>query len=113
MSRKIPLVLSGAVMLAVASCNDSTSPPTGGGPLPSGLTLKLDPFITSGLNAPVATGGTPTLKSLADGVQQSIGQLVSGSPAAGSAGTVPSAPSVALPPLPTVPPVPSLPPIDH
>src|SRR5881398_2545014 len=53
MSRKIPLVLSGAVMLAVTSCNDSTSPPTGGGPLPSGLSLKLDPFITSGLNAPV------------------------------------------------------------
>ena len=79
----------------------------------AGITGVAGTAGTSGLNAPVATGGTPTLKSLADGVQQSIGQLVSGSPAAGSAGTVPSAPSVALPPLPTVPPVPSLPPIDH
>jgi glucose/arabinose dehydrogenase len=39
-------------MLAISACHsDATGP--GGGPLPSGLTLKLDPFITSGLSAPV------------------------------------------------------------
>src|SRR5437868_10175192 len=62
---------------------------------------------TAGINAPgaISSDVTPTLKSLQDRVQQSIGQLVSGTPAAGSVATVPS-PSLALPPLPTVPPVP-------
>jgi len=69
----------------------------------------------AGLNAPgvISSGVTPAIKSLQDRVQQSIGQLVSGTPAAGSAGTVPSAPSLPLPPVPTVPPAPSLPPIGH
>src|SRR5437763_3037952 len=70
---------------------------------------------TAGLSAPgvMSSGVTPAIKSLQDRVQQSIGQLVSGTPAAGSAGTVPSAPSLPLPPVPTVPPAPSLPPIGH
>src|SRR3989442_6064 len=69
---------------------------------------------SAGLNAAAGISSvvTPTLKSLVDRVQQSIGQLGSGTPPAGSAVTVPSA-SLPLPPLPTVPPVPSLPPIGH
>ncbi|MFL5502032.1 MAG: PQQ-dependent sugar dehydrogenase [Gemmatimonadaceae bacterium] len=53
MSRMIRVLFSGAALLAVAACNDSTAPGDGGGPLPSGLALKLDPFISSGLTAPV------------------------------------------------------------
>src|SRR3954465_1017589 len=53
MSRIIRVLLSGAVF-AAAACNDSTSPvDTGGGPLPSGLSLALTPFVTGGLTAPV------------------------------------------------------------
>src|SRR3982750_2688454 len=52
MSRIIRVLLSGAVF-AAAACNDSTSPvDTGGGPLPSGLSLALTPFVTTGLTAP-------------------------------------------------------------
>jgi len=40
-------------IVAFASCNDSTGPGGGGGPLPPGLTLALSPFVTSGLTAPV------------------------------------------------------------
>jgi glucose/arabinose dehydrogenase len=39
-------------MLALASCNDSSGPGDGGNPLPPGLTLKVDPFV-SGLSSPV------------------------------------------------------------
>jgi hypothetical protein len=49
----IRVLFSGAALLAVAACNDSTAPGDGGGPLPSGLALKLDPFISTGLTAPV------------------------------------------------------------
>jgi len=81
----------------------------------AGITGVADTAGTVGLDAPAAMSseGTPTLKSLADGAQQSIGQLVPSTPLAGKAGTGPSAPSLALPPVPTVPPVPSLPPIGH
>jgi len=45
-------VSAALVALAIAACNsDATGP--GDGPLPPGLTLKADPFITSGLSAPV------------------------------------------------------------
>ncbi len=53
MSRMMRLLWSGVAALALGSCNDSTGPDGGGGPLPSGLTLELDPFVTSGLTAPV------------------------------------------------------------
>src|SRR5205823_6437638 len=44
----------GAVALAFGACHsDSTGPGDGGNPLPPGLTLKLDPFVSSGLNSPV------------------------------------------------------------
>ena len=81
----------------------------------AGITGVADTAGTVSLDAPAAMSseGTPTLKSLADGAQQSIGQLVPSTPLAGKAGTGPSAPSLALPPVPTVPPVPSLPPIGH
>ena len=54
MSRVIRALCSSVAMLAIAACHsDATGPSDGGSPLPSGLTLKLDPFITSGLSAPV------------------------------------------------------------
>jgi len=52
--RMIRLLCSSAAVLAIAACHsDSTGPGDGGGPLPPGLTLKLDPFISAGLSAPV------------------------------------------------------------
>jgi len=54
MSRMIRLILPSIAVVAFASCNDSTGPGGGGGgPLPPGLTLALNPFVTSGLTAPV------------------------------------------------------------
>jgi glucose/arabinose dehydrogenase len=54
MSRMIRLLSASMAIVAFSSCNDSTGPGGGGGgPLPPGLTLKLDPFVASGLNAPV------------------------------------------------------------
>jgi len=53
MSRMIRLILPSMAIVAFASCNDSTGPGGGGGPLPPGLTLALSPFVTSGLTAPV------------------------------------------------------------
>jgi len=50
----IRLILPSMAVVAFASCNDSTGPGGGGGgPLPPGLTLALNPFVTSGLTAPV------------------------------------------------------------
>jgi glucose/arabinose dehydrogenase len=40
-------------MLAISACSDATGPGDGGGPLPPDLTLRLDPFISSGLTGPV------------------------------------------------------------
>ena len=52
MSRVIRTLCSSFAMLAFLACHsDATGP--GPDPLPPGLTLKLDPFITTGLNAPV------------------------------------------------------------
>jgi glucose/arabinose dehydrogenase len=53
MSRLIRLLSSSAAMLVLAACTDSTAPGDGGNPLPPGLTLQLDPFISSGLSSPV------------------------------------------------------------
>ncbi|MFL5468424.1 MAG: PQQ-dependent sugar dehydrogenase [Gemmatimonadaceae bacterium] len=54
MARAIRALCCGVVMLALGACHsDSTGPDDGGGPLPAGLTLQLDPFVTSGLSAPV------------------------------------------------------------
>ncbi len=50
-SRMIRLLCSSAAVLTLACHSDSTGPGDGG--LPAGLTLKLDPFISSGLTAPV------------------------------------------------------------
>ena len=44
---------SSVLVLAIAACHDSTAPDNGGTTPPPGLTLKLDPFITAGLNSPV------------------------------------------------------------
>jgi glucose/arabinose dehydrogenase len=52
-SRLIRLLRSIVGVLVIAGCNDSTGPDDGGNPLPPGLTLKLDPFITTGLSSPV------------------------------------------------------------
>jgi glucose/arabinose dehydrogenase len=50
-SRVVRLLGSSVVLLIFACHSDSTGP--GDGSLPPGLTLKLDPFITTGLSAPV------------------------------------------------------------
>jgi len=41
------------VLLCGAACHSDSTGPGDGGPLPPGLTLKLDPFISSGLSSPV------------------------------------------------------------
>lgn len=52
MSRMIRVLCSSLAMAATTACHsDSTAP--GGGGLPPGLTLKLNPFVTSGLTSPV------------------------------------------------------------
>jgi glucose/arabinose dehydrogenase len=51
-SRMTGVLCSSVAMLAISACHsDATGP--GDGSLPPGLTLKLDPFITNGLSAPV------------------------------------------------------------
>jgi glucose/arabinose dehydrogenase len=53
-SRVIRLLCSTAAVLVIGACNsDATGPDDGGNPLPPGLTLKLDPFIPTGLSSPV------------------------------------------------------------
>jgi len=53
-SRVVRLLWSTAAVLSTVACNsDATGPGDGGNPLPPGLTLKLDPFITAGLSGPV------------------------------------------------------------
>ena len=75
-----------------------------------GITGVAGIASTAGVVAPagISSGATPPLTSVADGVQQAIGNLVPSTPLAG--GSALPAPSLALPPLPSVPPVPSLPP---
>ena len=53
MSRMIHLLCASAATVVLASCHSDSTGPGGGGPLPPGLTLKLDPFISTGLTAPV------------------------------------------------------------
>ena len=53
-SRMVRVLRAGVVTLAIAACHsDSTGPGDGGSPLPPGIGLKLDPFITAGLASPV------------------------------------------------------------
>jgi glucose/arabinose dehydrogenase len=52
LSRLIRLLCASVVLLANPACGDDPTGPIDG-PLPPGLTLKLDPFVTSGLSAPV------------------------------------------------------------
>jgi glucose/arabinose dehydrogenase len=52
-SRLVRMLSSMVAVTVIAGCNDSTGPDDGGNPLPPGLTLKLDPFITTGLSGPV------------------------------------------------------------
>src|SRR3982751_3481039 len=48
------LFLNCAAILAIAGCHsDSTGPGDGGNPLPPGLALKFNSFISSGLSSPV------------------------------------------------------------
>jgi glucose/arabinose dehydrogenase len=50
----VRVLRAGAVTLAITACHsDSTGPGDGGSPLPPGIGLKLDPFITAGLASPV------------------------------------------------------------
>ncbi len=53
-ARRARVLLAGLVSLASTACNsDAVGPGDGGSPLPPGFTLKVDPFITSGLSSPV------------------------------------------------------------
>jgi glucose/arabinose dehydrogenase len=53
MSRLIRMLSASVAVLAISACNSDATGPIDGGPLPPGLTLKVDPFITTGLSAPV------------------------------------------------------------
>ncbi len=54
MTRPVGGVLAALVMLATASCNsDATGPGDSGSPLPPGIGLQLNPFISAGLSSPV------------------------------------------------------------
>ncbi len=53
-SRMIRVLCALVATYAIAACHsDSTGPGDGGSPLPPGIGLKLDPFITAGLASPV------------------------------------------------------------
>src|SRR5687768_1607202 len=52
LSSLIRMLCASVVLLASPACGDDPSGPIDG-PLPPGLTLRLDPFVTSGLSAPV------------------------------------------------------------
>jgi glucose/arabinose dehydrogenase len=47
------LVCAGLVAFTLAACNSSDATDAGGTTLPPGLTLKLNPFVTTGLSGPV------------------------------------------------------------
>ena len=47
------LICSAVMAASLLGCNGTDATAAGGGPLPPGLALKLAPFITSGLTAPV------------------------------------------------------------
>jgi glucose/arabinose dehydrogenase len=49
----IRLLCSSLLMFALAGCHSSDATDPGGTTLPPGLTLKLDPFVPSGLTSPV------------------------------------------------------------
>lgn len=53
MSRLIRVLCANVAVLAIACHSDSTGPDDGGSPLPPGIGLKLNPFITVGLSSPV------------------------------------------------------------
>jgi len=50
----VRVLCASVATLAIAACHsDSTGPGNGGSPLPPGIGLKLDPFISAGLASPV------------------------------------------------------------
>jgi glucose/arabinose dehydrogenase len=51
--RSIRLLCSSVFAVALAGCHGSDATDPGGTTLPPGLTLKLDPFVTTGLSSPV------------------------------------------------------------
>jgi glucose/arabinose dehydrogenase len=59
-SRMIRVLCSGVATLATAACHsDATGPGDGGSPLPPGIGLQLNPFITAGLSSPVSLTQPP------------------------------------------------------
>jgi glucose/arabinose dehydrogenase len=50
---RIRLLCSSLAVFALVSCHSSDATDPGGTTLPPGLTLKLDPFVTTGLTTPV------------------------------------------------------------
>ncbi|MDQ6872664.1 MAG: hypothetical protein M3037_11785, partial [Gemmatimonadota bacterium] len=47
------MLSSSLIGLGLASCHSSEATDPGGTTLPAGLTLELNPFVTSGLTSPV------------------------------------------------------------
>jgi glucose/arabinose dehydrogenase len=52
-SRSVRVLCCALAAIAGTACNDSSGPGDGGNPLPPGIGLQLDPFITAGLSLPV------------------------------------------------------------
>jgi glucose/arabinose dehydrogenase len=52
-SRHVRVLCAITAVLALTACNDSTAPGDGGNPLPPGIGLQLNPFISAGLLNPV------------------------------------------------------------
>lgn len=52
-SRSVRVLCCALAAIAGTACNDSSGPGDGGNPLPPGIGLQLDPFITAGLSSPV------------------------------------------------------------
>src|SRR5712675_3461041 len=54
MPRLLRMLCCSVSVLAIAGCHsDSTGPGDGGSPLPPGIGLQLNPFISAGLSSPV------------------------------------------------------------
>ena len=54
MPRLLRMLCCSVTVLAIAGCHsDSTGPGDGGSPLPPGIGLQLNPFISAGLSSPV------------------------------------------------------------
>ena len=52
-SHSVRVLCAALAVVAGTACNDSSGPGDGGNPLPPGIGLQLDPFVSAGLSSPV------------------------------------------------------------